>query len=74
MRGNSLYMSPASRPATRPPEMAVIKTRTVRAATDFRKTEREGEDRWVSCARPRVGWERMVLVRKMERPFQSIAV
>ncbi len=74
MRGNSLYISPASRPATKPPDMAVVKTRMARPATDFRKNERAGEERCVSCAMPRAGWDRRVFWRRMERPFQSIAV
>ncbi len=73
MRGKVLYINPASRPATSPPDMAVVKTRMVRKATDFRRGEKIGEERLVSVVFALAGlWRRRFVVR-MERPFQSMA-
>jgi hypothetical protein len=40
--GNSFYISPASNPVTKPPDRAVVKTRSMRPRTDFWNIPREG--------------------------------
>ena len=68
-------MRPASRPATRPPDIAVVKIRRARAATERLKGTSLGFERVERVEdAAEVGVESRALVRRMERPFQSMVV